>query len=101
MLCAIVALSSLLSAWIFYIPGREYNVIENSLYSSLHRITWSAAMSWLIIAGGTTGFGMFYFYYNFTSPPPILYANYTVCFEKKSLRLIIFVVYSEQHNLLG
>ncbi|XP_075234133.1 nose resistant to fluoxetine protein 6-like [Lycorma delicatula] len=58
-ICTVVSLLSLLIAWIFYIPGREYSGMESALYASLHRITWSACMSWIIIAGGVTGYGIF------------------------------------------
>ncbi|XP_046665194.1 nose resistant to fluoxetine protein 6-like [Homalodisca vitripennis] len=55
---AIVALTSMMAAWIFYIPGRPYHPLENALYSPLHRLGWASAMSWIIVAAGLTGFGI-------------------------------------------
>ncbi|XP_059480960.1 nose resistant to fluoxetine protein 6-like isoform X2 [Neocloeon triangulifer] len=49
---------TIFSAWVFYLPGREYNALLNALYGAFHRITWSVGTSWLILAI-STGNGAF------------------------------------------
>jgi len=48
---------SMLSAWIFYLPGREYNALEAAIYGSLHRAGWSLGISWIVFAVCTGGKG--------------------------------------------
>uniref|UniRef100_A0A1B6L748 Acyltransferase 3 domain-containing protein n=2 Tax=Graphocephala atropunctata TaxID=36148 RepID=A0A1B6L748_9HEMI len=55
---AVVALTSMMGAWVFYIPGRPYYPLENALYNPLHRFGWAAAMSWIVVVGGISGFGI-------------------------------------------
>jgi hypothetical protein len=47
----------MLSAWIFYLPGREYNALEAAVYGSLHRVGWSLGISWIVFAVCTGGKG--------------------------------------------
>ncbi|KAF4533049.1 hypothetical protein B566_EDAN002612, partial [Ephemera danica] len=49
---------SMLSAWIFYLPGRQYMALEAALYGSLHRIGWSLGISWVVFAVCTGGKGI-------------------------------------------
>ncbi|CAB3382226.1 Hypothetical predicted protein [Cloeon dipterum] len=49
---------TIFSAWVFYLPGREYNALLNAIYGAFHRITWSVGTSWLILAI-STGNGAF------------------------------------------
>jgi hypothetical protein len=44
---------TIFSAWVFYLPGREYNALLAAFYGAFHRITWSIGTSWLILAIST------------------------------------------------
>jgi len=44
---------TIFSAWVFYLPGREYNALLAAFYGAFHRITWSVGTSWLILAIST------------------------------------------------
>ncbi|XP_065353567.1 nose resistant to fluoxetine protein 6-like [Cloeon dipterum] len=49
---------SLLSAWIFYLPGRQYIALEAAFYGALHRVGWSLGISWVVFAVCTGGKGV-------------------------------------------
>ncbi|XP_014253522.1 nose resistant to fluoxetine protein 6-like isoform X2 [Cimex lectularius] len=57
-LAVLFTIGTLLSAWIFFIPGHETSLILNVLYGSLNRLLWALALAWVILAESTTGFGM-------------------------------------------
>ncbi|XP_059480957.1 nose resistant to fluoxetine protein 6-like [Neocloeon triangulifer] len=50
--------ASMLSAWIFYLPGREYIALEAAVYGALHRVGWSLGISWIVFAVCTGGKGV-------------------------------------------
>lgn len=56
-LLAVMMNSSILGAWIFYIPGRDYRLWENVLYASLHRIGWAVPVAFVIVADAYIAFG--------------------------------------------
>ncbi|KAJ3657266.1 hypothetical protein Zmor_009082, partial [Zophobas morio] len=38
------------SAFIFYIPGKPYDPLMSAVYASMHHVTWSICISWMILA---------------------------------------------------
>ncbi|XP_073993865.1 nose resistant to fluoxetine protein 6-like isoform X2 [Rhodnius prolixus] len=57
-LLAVMMNSSILGAWIFYIPGRDYRLWENVLYASLHRIGWAVPVAFVIVADAYIAFAI-------------------------------------------
>jgi hypothetical protein len=52
-----LAVGILLSAYVFFIPGRPYNALEAALYCSLHRTGFAFAVTsfFMIITWGQIG----------------------------------------------
>lgn len=48
----LLLLITIYSAYFFYIPG-NYDVHASAVYASFHHLTWSACISWLILALST------------------------------------------------
>lgn len=44
-----LAPASLMSVLVFYEDGHEYNVVESTVYSGVHRVLWCYAVAWTIL----------------------------------------------------
>ncbi|CAH1111035.1 unnamed protein product [Psylliodes chrysocephalus] len=45
----ICGMASMFSIVIFYDPEHSVNIIENAMYASLHRVSWSLAIGWILL----------------------------------------------------
>lgn len=55
----LLLLTTVYSAYYFYIPGRSYDVHASAIYASFHHLVWSVCISWFILAL-STGYGCKY-----------------------------------------
>uniref|UniRef100_A0A1B6DTW6 Nose resistant-to-fluoxetine protein N-terminal domain-containing protein n=2 Tax=Clastoptera arizonana TaxID=38151 RepID=A0A1B6DTW6_9HEMI len=100
-LAFIVALSSIMLAWIFYIDERPYYPLENALYAGLHRVTWALAICWFMISDATTGLGSWFSLLRHDAWIPLGRLTYCVYLIHTIPQLILFgsIRQSEYHGV--
>nr|XP_018899951.1 PREDICTED: nose resistant to fluoxetine protein 6-like [Bemisia tabaci] len=57
-LCFVFGNASVFYSALLYLPGWPYNIVEHMIYNPLHRILFAFIPCFILIAQGTTGFGI-------------------------------------------
>ena len=55
---SVIAVYSMCSVTLYYIPSYKYSTLESALYNSLHRLGWSVFTGWAVFACVTSESGM-------------------------------------------
>jgi hypothetical protein len=49
-MCFFILEATVYSCFIFYLPEKAYDPLMSAIYASMHHVTWSICISWMIVA---------------------------------------------------